>query len=124
MAWRKLTVLGEETLAIKRTHKLREEVELDVAVWCVDCAAAVLAPVRWILDTGAPEDLVSENSVGGQIIAKRIKNNADYRLNTPGGLSKQLKWKVPIKLRVVRGPYVVSRYVVSMPGAVFCWLLL
>ena len=87
LAWRNLIVLGEETLAIERAHKLREEVELDVAVWYIDCAAAVPAPVRWILDTGAPEDLVSENSVGDQIIAKRIKHNADYRLNNKNGKS-------------------------------------
>ena len=78
LAWRNLTILGEETLAVERAHKLREAVELDVAVWYIDCAAAVLAPVRWILDTGAPEDLVSENSIGEKIMSKRIKSNANY----------------------------------------------
>ena len=97
LAWRNLTILGEETLAIERAHKLRQAAELDVAIWYIDCAAAVLAPVRWILDTGAPEDLVSGNSTGkrswrnglSQMLTIDLTRRVDY-LRKSNGRSRSI----------------------------------
>ena len=94
-ALRKLDIPTAEHDAVLEAERLSEEVREENSRFSIECAATLLAPKRWLLDTGAPHDLTSINSVGKRIIARRKKANVNYSLTGVGGVTP-INWVAPI----------------------------
>ena len=59
-----LTIATAETNARLEAEQLASDVVYDSHSFWLDCAATFMAPRKWLLDTGAPHDITSVNSVG------------------------------------------------------------
>ena len=96
-ALKRLDVKLAEKRALQSAEELAEAVE-GMYTQTVSCMTAV-GPSMWLMDTGTPFDIVSQQELSDELQARKYKTKLNVNLQTANGIAK-IKWQVPLKVKM------------------------